>query len=749
MSLLLLPTELILVVTASLDTQRDINALCQTNRYFYRLLNTRLYRFHVLNHDGSALQWAAKHGQVSTMKKLVDAGANLHEEKEGIQVPIPCLGRWTKWAFFPPPDPLMIMAARYGQESMIEYLLEQGLNPNVVYDNGDTPLSLVAKQGSMSMAQKLLAKGATADTFFHEKCNMSVPPVWEPAGKGDLAMVRVLIENVARHHPTRLRLHLDDALLHAATRGRDNIVDYVLSQGANIEQSDARGMKPLYLAAYNGHESTVRLLFAHGAVIGSEWGYLEDIGRSGNSGIIVAFVEACSSIVDEIHRKWTLEHLLGRHVEAWHGIDEWLSAIPHAPSAVAPSSDNHETVKDDNATHALTAQHQLSNQLASASFINNLLHHFHLEVVSQLTWLDRSDHPWRKVVLPLAQDSLCLRLSILSLSAAHKSVKSANSFILQANRFLHHATLRALNRELGRELELTERSSDRSSLSTILATALVLCYGEMLTPRSTNWGIHLNACRTIIDRYHLQGPRGPGAEVRQFLIKEVMDVTILSSMTSFTRWQSPKSVVSAAPSTTQNHFWTFTDIISEATAVERNRHKLISDGEQAPDEDISLWRDKLDQASLLVSTSASCVFDNETARRQFDAVIRAHYYACYIYIHQALAPPTDKTSQQITYFVRLLFHEIHAITADSSHSFAHALFFPLFIAGTECSLDTPQQALINTIYKEFMAVTGLWCNYSGLQFLYAFWTRSDTSRVTNWIHYARENEDQLGPFLVF
>ncbi|KAB8231581.1 transcription factor domain-containing protein [Aspergillus alliaceus] len=412
-------------------------------------------------------------------------------------------------------------------------------------------------------------------------------------------------------------------------------------------------------------------------------------------------------------------------------------------------NDSNEASKERNANHALTAQHHLSNQFASASFIDNLLRHFHLEVVSQLTWLDRSDHPWRKVVLPLAQDSLCLRLSILSLSAAHKSVKSANSFILQANRFLHYATLRALNRELGRELELIEPSSDGSSLSTILATALVLCYGEMLTPRSTNWGIHLNACRTIIDRYRLQGPREPEAEVRQFLIKEVIDVTILSSMTSFTRWQSPKNVASAAPSTVQNHFWTFTDIISEATAVERHRHKLISEGREAPDVDIGMWRDKLDQASLLVSTSASCVFDDETARHRFDAVIRAHYYACYIYIHQALAPPADKTSQQITYFVRLLFYEIRAITADSPHSFAHALFFPLFIAGTECSVDTLQQTLINTIYKEFMSITGLWCNYSGLQFLYAFWARPDASRGTNWVRYAREHEDQLGPFLVF
>ncbi|KAE8391237.1 hypothetical protein BDV23DRAFT_153674 [Aspergillus alliaceus] len=70
-------------------------------------------------------------------------------------------------------------------------------------------------------------------------------------------------------------------------------------------------MRSLYLAAYNGHESTVRLLLGHGATIGTEWRCLKDIGRSGNSGIIMAFVEACSSITDETHRKWALENLWG------------------------------------------------------------------------------------------------------------------------------------------------------------------------------------------------------------------------------------------------------------------------------------------------------------------------------------------------------------------------------------------------------------------------------------------------------
>ncbi|KAB8231580.1 ankyrin repeat domain-containing protein [Aspergillus alliaceus] len=312
MSLLLLPTELILIIAGSLGAQRDINALCQANKYLYDLLVTHLYRFHVLNHDSSALQWAAKHGLVSTVKRLVEAGADLHEEKEGRKVPIPSLGRWTKWALYPPPDtPLMIVAAQHGQDSMIDYLLEQGLDPNVVCDTGDTPLSLVAKQGSISIAQKLLAKGATADTFFHEKCNMSVPPVVEPAGKGDLAMVRLMIEDVKRNHQTRLWIHLGDALLRAATCGRDNVVHYVLSQGADTERADDRDMRSLYLAAYNGHESTVRLLLGHGATIGTEWRCLKDIGRSGNSGIIMAFVEACSSITDETHRKWALENLWG------------------------------------------------------------------------------------------------------------------------------------------------------------------------------------------------------------------------------------------------------------------------------------------------------------------------------------------------------------------------------------------------------------------------------------------------------
>ncbi len=56
-------------------------------------------------------------------------------------------------------------------------------------------------------------------------------------------------------------------IIYAATGGRDDIVRYLLSEGANVNAQSPNGMSALMMAVREAHPSTVELLLANRADI--------------------------------------------------------------------------------------------------------------------------------------------------------------------------------------------------------------------------------------------------------------------------------------------------------------------------------------------------------------------------------------------------------------------------------------------------------------------------------------------------
>jgi ankyrin repeat protein len=113
--LLDIPPELVLWISQYLDWG-EINWFCQANRSFYDLLNPQLYREAVsksrpsdLNGSG-ALDWAAKHGKESCVRKLLKAGVPPDSGRE-------------EW------KPIML-AAQNGHANVVKMFLEYGIDPN-------------------------------------------------------------------------------------------------------------------------------------------------------------------------------------------------------------------------------------------------------------------------------------------------------------------------------------------------------------------------------------------------------------------------------------------------------------------------------------------------------------------------------------------------------------------------------------------------------------------------------------------
>lgn len=426
-------------------------------------------------------------------------------------------------------------------------------------------------------------------------------------------------------------------------------------------------------------------------------------------------------------------------------------------------------------TPSPTIDRPLVDGYTSAILSRNLFTHFNIKVAPRLTWVDRPDHPWRKVIAPLGQRSRCLGLSILSVAAAHLSFTSSNIPSATAtpqsiNHRLRDASLHTLNQKINTELanyhSTTDHLSRDSTLIEILATTLVLCYGEMLIPHSTDWNLHLHACRVLIERYTWRNRHSahPNAAI-DFIIREVADIEVFRNIGAFSIEQ-PFITDALHPHSKStlldDYFHTFTGVFREITAEERRRYAL-SQKAKAQDEsdnqsqplppapiDMAPWRAKVDLAHARASADTTRLISTHGTNTQkwMHSIIRAVYHASLIYAYQSLAPLPEATAE-IKISLPILLAEIEFLTAGPVHSFSHDIFVPLFIAGTECWGDRDRQGAVEGRFRELLAAMGIWCNFSALRFLKAFWGRGEYHRVGGWIPYARENEGDNGPFLVF
>lgn len=400
---------------------------------------------------------------------------------------------------------------------------------------------------------------------------------------------------------------------------------------------------------------------------------------------------------------------------------------------------------------------EMMNRQLSSSLSDKLLQHFLSNVVFRLTWLDGPSNPWRSLVLPLASRSSCLRLSILGLAAAHLSARATEherSSMMEVNTRIRNQILEVLSQKMRFELEKTTASIDKahrdSSLIETLASMVVLCYGEMHIPGSTDWKLHLRACRAIIERHNLQSLYGqPQDTVLNFFIKEVIDLETFGNVSVFTTDLATRDYMSGSPAS-DDQPWVFTALINDITVAERSHYdnNCSLGTSNLAKVDMQYWHIKILTAyDKATSMTALLPTDEESIAIPFRVIIKAHYHACLLYSYQALFPHARETGELQSAF-DCLWRTIKSMTANSYPAFAHDIFFPLFIAGTECQ-TTEQRSQIEALFMQSISATGFWCNYTVLQFLHLLWDQDDVDEEKNWIQFARSNKTRINTFCIF
>jgi ankyrin repeat protein len=123
----------------------------------------------------------------------------------------------------PDGNPVLVTAAREGSARVIDVLLAAGAKVDSANAYGDTALKLAALRGHLAIAKKLRARGAAVET-----------PGWTP-------------------------------LIYAATGGHDDMVRYLIAEGAKLDAVSPNGTTALMMAVREEKFSTAELLIARGA----------------------------------------------------------------------------------------------------------------------------------------------------------------------------------------------------------------------------------------------------------------------------------------------------------------------------------------------------------------------------------------------------------------------------------------------------------------------------------------------------
>jgi len=149
---------------------------------------------------------------------------------------------------------LIVAIARQNVE-VIKILLEHGADVNVVEITGATPLDMAKAHNNETIINLLLQKGA-------KSTNSSIPPFHQ-------AFVDKNIEDIERL--LNLGHNIDEenesgtALMYASSIGDIEMVNLLLSYGADINRQTKRGVFALSMASFYGHYNVVKYLLENGA----------------------------------------------------------------------------------------------------------------------------------------------------------------------------------------------------------------------------------------------------------------------------------------------------------------------------------------------------------------------------------------------------------------------------------------------------------------------------------------------------
>jgi ankyrin repeat protein len=190
----------------------------------------------------SSVQYAAFVGQTSVVQKLLELGVDIQDAGEH-------------------GEPALTCAASAGHTEIVSLLLSNKAELDLQNGTGCTALHQASRNGHGDTVRLLLEKGAD----FKLSDNMGKTALHEAASRGHEDVVRLLIGKGA--DCTAIDENFATPLHLAAVSGRDKIIHLLIRAGAVVDALASGRRTPLSFACSHGHESTARALLAMGGQV--------------------------------------------------------------------------------------------------------------------------------------------------------------------------------------------------------------------------------------------------------------------------------------------------------------------------------------------------------------------------------------------------------------------------------------------------------------------------------------------------
>ncbi|STX28316.1 Ankyrin repeat protein [Legionella beliardensis] len=192
-----------------------------------------------------SLHIAAYAGQAQIVEDLVVQGANINQTTPSRETPL-------------------YIAAYHGCAGVVRVLARLGADLNLRNNKGASPLYAAAQRGWINVAKALIELGADVDEIYMSSTPDKLPTLLAPLHiavyEGHAEMVETLITLGANINLSNEQgftpLHL------AANGGRIEIINTLIARGVDVNQKGVGHETPLYLAARAGHVAAVNRLVA-------------------------------------------------------------------------------------------------------------------------------------------------------------------------------------------------------------------------------------------------------------------------------------------------------------------------------------------------------------------------------------------------------------------------------------------------------------------------------------------------------
>ncbi|CAI7630285.1 unnamed protein product [Penicillium palitans] len=237
MSLVNLPTELILMIESNLDSPKDLNSLIRTSPRFALVFDDKLYKNRTAHEHAYIILWAAKRGLDGTIRKCLNAGAKItrrdrfrsHLADRDAPEVLNIIPR------HPKSHPLTA-AAEIGSLSRVRLLLNQGVDPNLLDDHYETPMRQAAGNGHVHVVELLLSHDEAAFTGAFKLRR----PLKLAAACGHLPVLKALVSFLERDDRN---LTVKDAaqiiLYEGLWHRKENVITHALDKGADVNNDNS------------------------------------------------------------------------------------------------------------------------------------------------------------------------------------------------------------------------------------------------------------------------------------------------------------------------------------------------------------------------------------------------------------------------------------------------------------------------------------------------------------------------------